>query len=565
MILKLQIKNFALIENQSIDFGEGLNIISGETGSGKTILINAINFILGGRADKTFVRTGESFAQVQAVFDVFDNYNVKQVLLEMGIVFEDCLILSRKINLEGKNEIYINGNASSLTMLKRISSVLVDVCGQHEQQILLDVSKHLDLLDNYIGQDIFKLKENLKTEIDKLNEIDNKIKSLCGESGSLEREKDILQFELKELNEAGITIDEENELIAKKEKMANTQKVVNTIKQLSMLLENAEDDKSSTISSISQASKLLFSVDNIETSFNSLAQRLQSVVIELEDINQMSEQILQTYEWSDDDFEKTENRLELIKNLKRKYGGTVENLLKYQQNCIEKLNILENSEYNLSTYNKQKEFQLDIINKICIKLTEIRKDFSLNLEKQILKQLKLLGMPKSIIKIEFSKNEHFNYNGIDDVQFMFSANEGEPLKPLNKVISGGEMSRFMLAFKTVLGSKNLIKTLIFDEVDSGIGGETAYAVGCKLADISQSNQVISITHLAGIGAMADKHFLIQKSVQNGKTTSKIFCVDKLERINELIRLAGGNKTEISMEYVKEILNKAQTYKRSLVA
>lgn len=563
MISKLKIKNFALIKEQEINFTNGLNVLSGETGAGKSILINAINFILGNRADKSYVRTGEQLAEVNAVFELENNNEVLSILQDFGIEQDVELVISRKLFKDGKNEIRVNGEQVNLTMLKKVTSKLVDVYGQHEQQTLLNVSEHIKFIDVYAGEKLESLKSELNNQLEIKKDVETQIKEICGESGSFERELDILKFELNELNDADLKVGEDDDLLEKKTKMNNTQKVAEAVTALNNGI-MGYDSENSVIITLNDVIRHLNGVLNIDAQFEDLSNRLSSVKIELDDIVSTSNAILQGYDWSESDYNYIEERLEVLKTIKRKYGGSIKSAIQYKEKIEEKINLLENSELILEKLNNQLEETNLKISELCNNISIIRKEKSEELELKLQNEFKELGMKNAVFKVNIVQEEKISNLGYDNVEFMFSANLGESLKPLAKVISGGEMSRFMLAFKVVFGTKNLIDTMIFDEIDSGISGAIGHAVACKLASISKTSQVITVTHLSTIGAMADNHLLIQKQSTNNSTESFVTQLDYQGQIAEIARLA-GNATQINvaLEYARQLKLNAENAKSQI--
>jgi len=545
MITKLRIQNFALIEDLTLNLTNNLIVFSGETGSGKSIVMNAINFLIGDRADKNFIRNESDFMQVDGIFKT--NKKANKICENFGIKTEDELLITRKISLDGKSEIRANGELITLLMLKQITEALVDVCGQHQNQTLLNPLNHITFLDEYnYPQKLGDLKEviqNLKT-------IHQNLKKFGGDEASREREKDILNFELSELENAEI-VEGEDEILQEKQKLfQHTQKLLEAISSANAFLSG--DDNFSVDNCLYGAIKSLNSVINIDKNIENEYNRLNSVQIELSDIKQSLEDILNSYDFSEQEFLRVENRLSLLKNIKRKYGGSLKEALNYQTSLKEKLYFLENSEEEIKKLTEEKNDLTKKAYDLCGEITKHRKSVSKILEQKIEEELSTLGMKEAKFVVDFKEKQSFDEKGIDEISFMFSANKGEPLKPLTKVISGGEMSRFMLAFKTVLGDKNSTPTLLFDEIDSGIGGEAGYMVGLKLKSLAKNSQVIVVTHLASIGAMADKHLKVFKSVENGRTITNVVELSEQEKLAEIARLAGGFGGDFANDYAKKL-------------
>ena len=561
MLLSLLVKNFALIKETYVEFGEKLNVITGETGAGKSILISAICFALGERADKNNIRNGSEFAQVQLVFDIRNDKNVESILNDLGIDYDDKLIISRKLSIDNKNDIRVNGNIVNLSMLKSITSNLIDIYGQHEHQALLNPNTHISFLDNFIGQDLIPLKERLGELLSNKSEIEKSISSLGGDELSRNREKELLQYNINEIVEANLVLNEDVELEDKKQKIQHTEKIVNSINIATDLL--TESNLGSANTNVYNSIKSLEKVSNIDKDLENLCERLRSVKIEIDDISQTLSNKINEYEFNEYELNEIDSRLDKIKLLKSKYGASIEEILEYLSNSQERLNLLEDSSFVLQQLNEK----LDNINKeieqVCGDVSSIRQENAKQFSKLILDELKQLGMGNSSFKVNFEKIAP-NKTGYDKIEFLFSANLGEPEKPLTKVISGGEMSRFMLAFKIVMGNTQNINTLIFDEIDSGISGFVSYQVGQKLAKLSRNTQIITVTHLATIASFADSHYQIQKTIQDSHTDSILKKLDYDGEIGELARLTGGNiSSKIGLAHAQELKEQASLYVSSL--
>lgn len=559
MILSLDIEDFVLIDKATVDFSNGLNVISGESGAGKSLIVNAISFILGERADKSFIRVGKQRARIQAVFDISKNQPVKNALNDLGIDYDDNLIISRTICFDGKSEIRVNGNIINLNMLKSITSFLMDICGQHEHQLLLKPENHLKFVDLYAGEPVLKLKQQLELQIAEFKKVDSNIKMLCG-ANSLEREIDMLRYQLNELQNADLKVGEDEELLDKIHKMQNVQKVSECVSQVNDCIMGK--DAIGALNLLADSKKSLGQLCAIDKGFEELYSRLDSACLEIEDIVESCNNVLGEYEWNEHEFNKADERLELIKSLKRKYGNSIEDILQYKEDIEKKLLLLENSEETLNGLLNEKQKLLSSIYELCDELTILRKKAADDLSKNVKTELAFLGMSKANLSAFFKKNDDFSLNGTDEFEFLFSANSGQPPKPLSKIISGGEMSRFMLAFKVVMGAKNLVPSMLFDEIDSGVGGETGFAVSSKLFDISKSCQVLAVTHLSSIGAMADNHILVKKVFNDENTTTSISTLTNEERLYEIARLSGGGQIDSALKYANDLLCKANEYKNT---
>ncbi len=549
MLTNLRVKNFALIEELSINLGENLIVFSGETGSGKSILMNAISFLIGEKIDKAFVRFGADYALVEGIFSVDEK--VKSVCDELGIECCDELLISRKIKADGKSETRVNGSIITVAMLKKLTRALVDIYGQHQHQTLLNEQSHIDFIDS------IKRPEGLDAYQDILSQIDEINKKLCefgGDEGKRQREIDILEFELKELNDASLSINEEEELLEKQKRFKNTQKVCEAITGATSILEG--DDNFSILSGLKTSAKSLLSATLEEKEIENAYSRLESVQIELEDIKESLMSIMESYSFSEEECEMVEDRLAILKNIKRKYGGSIESAITYMDEASKKLEFLQNSDFECQKLEKQKEELTEKARLLANQISKARHENAKIFEQNMKDELSQLGMKNAQILVDFVSLNSFTKNGTDGVRFLFSANKGEPLKPLTSVISGGEMSRFMLAFKAVMGNNNGTGTMIFDEIDNGIGGEVGFFVGAKLKKIAKNSQVIVVTHLASIGVMADEHFKVFKTSSNERTVSNIVKLGENEKLLEIARLAGGISEKFAYSYAQELKQKA---------
>ncbi len=558
MLQQLYIKNIALIEELNLELGSGYNVLSGETGAGKSIIIDSLNLVLGERADKELVRTGTQKARIEGIFNIDNNVAVHEILKENDIDFEDgILIIARELSLDGKSVCRVNGNAVTLSLLKKIADKLADIHGQHEHQLLLNKDTHLDFLDSFGRDEIFIQKENVriaytyyKSCLDKLN----------GDWGTQEERNDriqMLEFQIDEIEKAQISVGQEEELKNRAEILKNADKIKDGFKEANRLIsDNALSEIRSACNSLS---KVIYADEQYETLFG----RLESAFYELEDI---SDEINNQINYIEDDpyeLERIEDRLNLIKKLYRKYGAGEDAILKYYDEACEELEQLINAEKTISELEKQAEhFKIEYYRQ-ADKLSEIRHDVAISFEDRIKKELSDLGMKNATLEVDFVENESISAIGYDDVEFLFSANTGEPVKPLSKIISGGEMSRFMLAMKSVAADDVMLPTMVFDEIDTGISGSGAQVVAEKIAGLSKRHQVIAITHLPQLASMADNHFLIKKFSDGERTHTEIINMDNEQRKKEIARLAGGMETELAIKRAEEILKQANEFKNSI--
>ena len=545
MIRSLSINNIALIDSLEINFHHGLTVLSGETGSGKSIIIDSLSFVLGERADKSLIKHGEDSAEVTALFEIVDG-NVTDKLVEYGYEAEDGqLLLSRKMSVGGKNEIRIQGKPSTLAILRDIAKELVDIFGQGEHLALLDEKKQLSVLDSFcqfgaIPQKLAELKARIR-------EIDKQIAELGGSDEDRERTLDFLRYQVKEISEAALNVEEEAELTAQRKRMMNAEKITSA---MSCVTESISGDGGAT-NALSQARDALRGIIANEPTAEELDKRLTAVLYEVSDISDCAEQVLGGMDFSESEADKMEERLDLIKSLKRKYGGSVEAVLAFCEQATAKIDKIVNASELSEQLTETRRSIVDEMYRLCEQKSAERQKTAKTLAKEIMKGLADLDMKNTQFVVEFAdKPTKETYakspstNGYDNVRFLMSANAGEPLKPLAKVISGGEMSRFMLAVKNVTARAEQIPTMVFDEIDTGISGNTAQTVADKLASVSSYKnggyQCIVITHLPQIVAMADNSLVISKTVTGGKTHTVVTEVNDDDKFAaEVARLMGG--------------------------
>ncbi|MBO5328666.1 MAG: DNA repair protein RecN [Clostridia bacterium] len=555
MLNRLYIKNIALISQADILFDNKLNILSGETGSGKSVILDSINFVLGSKADKSMIRYGETEATVKAEFSIDVESEAYKVLNELDVEPDETVIITRKFNIDGKGSIKINGNTVTASMLKKLTQRLVDVHGQSEHFVLLNEKNQLDVIDGLCGD----LSKDIKNELSELlkskREILEKIKTLGGDEQERERKLDLLNYQINEIDTADIKIGEFEELLQKRSKINNVEKILNALNAVSEVF-NADGG---CIDCISTAERYLNPISSLDDEYENVVERLQSLRAEAEDISQSISSFADDLSFDQEEAEYVEERLTLIKNLKRKYGADEEEILTFRDKAKEEYDFLLDSVNLLEKLNSKLNKIDDEIYSVCKKLTSIRKNRAEALCKNVENELKSLNIPNAKFTVEFDEydKESANLksaNGSDVIKFMFSANKGEPLKPLNKVISGGEMSRFMLALKTQLKGLNGISTYIFDEIDAGISGYTAKTVAEKFVTIAKDTQIIAVSHLAQVCAASDSQFLIYKVEEDGKTITKVKRLTNEEKVDEIIRLTGNVKTEASIKSAKELIS-----------
>ena len=547
MLQNLHVKNLALIDETEVEFGPGLNILSGETGAGKSIIIGSINLALGEKVQKEMLRDNGEAALVELIFFVEDADTIEDIRALDIEMEDDTVILSRKIT-GGRAIGRINGEAVSASKMKAVASLLIDIHGQHEHQSLLSKKKHLEILDTFAKEALGDKKEKLAQCYQEYRKLKDELEHANLDGEERARELSFLEYEVKEIEDAQLTVGEDEELEAVFRKYSNGKKIMDAVGAANAA--TSEDDESAS-ERIGRALRELSSVSGYDERVKEMEEQLTEIDNLLSDFNHELASYLSDEEFDEETFYETEKRLDLINHLKSKYGNTIADILKYCEEKAERIAVLNDYDAYLAGLQKnvsEKEKQLEQLSK---KVSDIRKKESKKLTESIKNALLDLNFLDVQFTMEFAETD-YTANGIDDAQFLISTNPGEPVKPLGKVASGGELSRIMLAIKTVMASDK-IGTLIFDEIDSGISGRTAQMVSEKMNVLGRNHQIICITHLPQIAAMADSHFLIEKSVENQATVSKIHKLTDEQSVEELARMLGGVEiTDTVLENAREM-------------
>lgn len=575
MLRELKVENIAIIDKADIKFSNGLTVLSGETGAGKTLIVEALKLLVGERGIVDLIRTGSKDAYVEGYFELDERTRLLKTFRKLRLVDEDSdyLILGRKLDRNGRNICYLNGRRTTLKTLKNIGNLILDLHGQHEHQSLLNVSYHLKLLDNF-GKD--KL-ENLKKSYEKLFLERKKLLKKFFKLESTEKERliDRLEYEKKEIERANIKIGEEEKLKKERDVLRNYENVYSLSKAIHDSLEGEETEAEGLIEKIATLSDNADKLSSIDSEIKPHARELKSVYYSLTDISSKIRKYINSITYDPKSIEQIENRLYFISNLKRKYGNTIDEVLKYLNSVDNRLIELKNYEENIRKINKRLKECNTSLSKIASKLSKKRAEIAKKLSITISKELEELELRNCKFEVRFSRianddgilvdgeNVKPFSNGIDKVEFLISPNPGEPLMPLAKIASGGEISRIMLAIKICLDEADEIPILVFDEIDSGIGGTAAPSVAEKLFNLSLLHQIFCITHLAPIGSMADTHFLIEKKLFKGRTITTVKKLKDDGRIEEINRMLIGEKsTEISYKHARELLEKARSFKKN---
>ncbi|KLE15998.1 DNA repair protein RecN [Clostridium sp. C8] len=562
MLLQLNIKNFALIQELCVEFGEGFNILSGETGAGKSILIDTIDYVLGGKFSKDLIRYGEEKTFVEAVFSI-ENDEVIEILKELDIEDEGMIIISRETTLSGKSIIKVNGKSVVLSYLRRIREGLLDIHGQHQNQNLLNRAFHIYYLDDFIGEDLdiyLKKFESLRKDH---NSILEKIRDL---NGNQDREKlvDYIRFQIEDIEKAKLKIGEEESLNEEFNLLSNAEKISLALNKTYSLLDNQIEG----ISVIEGISKAINELSIVEKHFEKLKdkrERMEDALYTLEEISREVRDLSSEIHYDEFELEKINSRIYEISLYKKKYGESVEEILNYLEKLRLQYDEMINSEEIIKELNLKKEIIEEEMKSVSEEMHNIRVTNAVNLEEKVRYELAYIGMEKSQIKIFIEKSNNFNSRGFNDVSFLISTNPGEPLKPLEKVLSGGELSRIMLALKCVFVDKDKIPTLIFDEIDTGISGTIAKRVGEKMYQVSCKHQVLCITHLPQIAALSDCHYFVSKKVENEKTFTQIRTLDKYDKIKEIAKMTSGDEvSDVTLENASEMVAFAELKKQEIL-
>lgn len=536
MLEHLHVKNLALIREAEIDFTEGLNILTGETGAGKSIVIGSVGLALGGKVAKDLVRPGADFGLAELVFSVTSE-RLKDRLKELDVIPEDGqIILSRKI-MNGKSINKINGETVTLNQLRETAALLIDVHGQHEHQSLLQKKKHLEILDEYAKEELQPIKEKLAAAYTEWKKLTEEQKNARMDEESRMRELSLLEFETKEIEDAGLSIGEDEELEQRYRKMTGAKRLMEAAGTAYGLTGYEEAEGAGT--AIGRALRELQGVQSLDEDLRDLTGQLSDIDSLLNDFNRELSDYVSSLEFAGEEFEQVEERLNQLNHLKSKYGKTLEAVLEYGQKQQERLAALQDYDAYLARLEKQTAEKERELEGLCEEASVIRKRYAEVLCAKIRGHLIDLNFLDVEFELEFGRISGYTSGGFDDAEFVISTNPGEALRPLAKIASGGELSRIMLAIKTVLADKDQIETVIFDEIDVGISGRTAQKVSEKMMLIGRSRQVICITHLAQIAAMADTHFRIEKQVADGGTRTEIRRLTEAESVEELARILGG--------------------------
>lgn len=558
MLQSLTIKNIALIDDLTIELGDGFNVLTGETGAGKSLIIDSLALLLGEKADKSLISYGTDFASVEAVFQT-DSEEVLSKLEELGLERENTIIIFRKLTLDGKNECRVNGKSFTLSMLKMITSPLMDLHGQFQHQELLKESSQLKTLDAFGSKEIAKIKFEFRDLFYKLKQVKKQLASYNFDSKDREKLLDMYAYQINEIEEAHFVPGEEEKLKEFRVKVLNQEKIIDSLK---------------CAGSYFGDSGISYQVKRLEREFENvvkylpekqeLMDRISSVKYEIEDIGEEIESAGESLYFDEYSAAENEKRLDLLSSLKKKYGSNIDEINAYLENIKTEYEKLVNSAEIVEKLEKERENLIECLKLKAQELSAVRKKYALDFTQKVKDNLAELSMRSAKFEIEFNEADEntCDETGFDKIEFMFTANSGQPLKPLNKVASGGEMSRFMLAVKNVTADIVSVDTMIFDEIDTGISGDTANALAVKLATIGRKHQVICVTHLAQVASFGSTHFFISKFEENGKTKTKLELLNSDRRVQEIARLIGGNISDFSLNHAKLMLEAGNKFNQN---
>ena len=538
MIGTIQIKNIGIIDNLSINLENGFNVLTGETGAGKTLIIDSLGIICGSRFSKDMIRTGENHSYIEASIYMPENQNA----------IDGNIIVSREIYANGRNTCKINGRLVTVSELKEFMQNIIDIHGQNDNQTILDKTSHIGYLDSFIGNEILEIKQKYRALFEEYNQIKQELKANYGDDKEKQRKLDLLTYQLKEIDQASLKENEDIDLEEQRKIMLNSEKIVENLGIADSTLSEQ------VIDGINTAIRALEKIENIDEKYSQKLTELKNTYYEIQELSRDICEDKQEVYFDDEERNQVEERLDIIHSLKRKYGNSITEVLKYKEELEKEIYEIENlDEINNKLKKELKQVEEKMVELSC-QMNKIRIKNAKELSEKINIELQDLEMKnaKFNCKVEFNENNEFNKNGLDDVEFLIATNIGEEEKSLIKIASGGEMSRIMLAIKSVLANVDKVPVLIFDEIDTGISGKAAKAVATKMKKIAQNHQILCITHLASIAAKGDYNYYISKEVDEGKTRTKIEKLNEEKTIREIARIASGDINDISIEHAKQL-------------
>ena len=550
MLRELRLNNLAIIKNLDLEFNEKFIALTGETGAGKSIILNGISLLIGERSHIDMIRNGEENLFAEGIFEL--NENQKKRLNELGFEIEDDeLIITRFFDRSSKSKIMVNGKRQTLSRLKELMVNIIDLVGQHEHQFLLNNEYHLHLLDRFLNDEGKELSRKIRENVSEIKKLNLKIKNIEDEKSKIAEKKDVLEFQFNEINELDLKENEDNELEEEYRILFNAGKISEKLEETSQLLKEGEF---SILTALGRAKRNLEQLSDLSESYSELSEKIESVLYEIEEISYSVDNSIGDVEINDTKLEKIVERIDKINKLKRKYGSTITEILEFKNKIEKDLSLVNFENEELENLKIQKKELVNQYFQDSERLSEIRMKIGENLQNTVDIQLSDLNMENAKFKVEIIKKEEITVHGTDNAEFLITTNVGETFKPLAKIASGGEISRIMLALKSVFSEVDNISVLIFDEIDTGISGETVRRVAEKLRELSRNTQIICVTHSPQIAGKAQQQFFIKKEIENNFTETKVRELNTEERIREIARIiSGDNITEASVSHAKEIM------------
>lgn len=550
MLRELRLNNLAIIKNLDLEFNDKFIALTGETGAGKSIILNGISLLIGERSHTDMIRNGAQGLFAEGVFEL--NENQKKRLDELGFEIEDDeLIITRYFDRNAKSKITVNGSRMTLSRLKELMVNIIDLVGQHEHQFLLNSDYHLHLLDRFLDDEGKMLSKKIRESVNKIKKLNLQIGNIEEEKSKIAEKKDILEFQLNEINSLELKENEDNELEEEYKILFNAGKISEKLEETSQFLKEGEF---SILTALGRAKRNLEQLSDLSESYSELYDKIESVLYEVEEISYSVDNFVGDVEIDDKKLEKIVERIDNINKLKLKYGSTITEILEYRDKIEKDLSLVNFESEELENLKKEKSELVGQYFQNSERLSEIREKIAENLQNTVDVQLDDLNMENAKFKVEITKTQEITIYGMDNAEFMIAANVGETFKPLAKIASGGEISRIMLALKTVFSAVDNISVLIFDEIDTGISGETVRRVAEKLRELSKNTQIICVTHSPQIAGKAQQQFFIKKEIENNFTETKVHELNTEERIREIARIiSGDNITEASINHAKEIM------------
>lgn len=556
MLVQLHIENFALIDKLTLSFGPGLNVLTGETGAGKSIIIDAVKIALGGRASVDFIRAGKEKAMVELVFDTQKVPEANQILAQYGIEAEEdqTLLINREFNRGGKSSCRLNGRMVPLSIYREVGQLFIDIHGQHDHHSLLQPAKHLGLVDKLGGSDLQQILAEVTQTYQSIQEKRRDLEDLGGDGRDQARKLDILRFQITEIEQAGLRSGEDEELKAERNLLQNAEKLAVAAQVAYSLLKEGARGGEGALDLLSQALAQVKELAAVDWNLRPLLEAMEEALYIIEDKTDEIRNYGENLEFNPQRLEDIESRLALLKKLENKYGSNIDEVLAFRTKTILELADIESREVRIKAL-EEELFDLEAeYRSKGDHLSVKRKEVAGILVNGVIKELAYLGMASTSFEIDFETSVSLSRQGLDKVEFLFSPNPGEPLKPLAKIASGGELSRVMLALKTILAAIDGVPTLIFDEVDAGIGGQAAKAVAEKLRGISEISQLLCVTHSAQIASFAHHHYFICKEIAGERTLTTVVALNPEQRVQELARMLSGTSSDIALEHAKEMIN-----------